>query len=558
MKHKPIKQLLLMLVAFIPMEGIQAQSADYMNVYNTVGKCVSYKIDDIRKVVFPSIEEMNIVLKDGTETQSLAEVRKITFGDSQYKEVVEDEVLEKDETYTDVEVAPTPEEGEDNKEVILDVNTHIFQAENITININKDGKTPQISISVGGQVITKNIKVTRNIKGGIWTMLSLPFDIEISDILVEDAQVEIGSNLLIRIYDAAYRAANSVEGKTANGWKEKTSGTIPANQGFAVAINSRYDGDVQEVTFRGHDFAMDGTDKELTLNRHHSTANGGKDADWNFCGNPTLSNQEKENGHSLYIYNSENNTYDEYSSSQSATYLPFSAWFVQSANDFISMVFSTTSKAIKSASDNVEGTITLAINDGDDETSVILNSEASTTYQRNEDALYMESPNPSLSQLYIVEGNTQMAVSEQPAVEGAIKIGYKAAQAGEQTLTLTNLPDNTIAALEDNQTGEQTLMSVGDSYSFTTAAGTNNNRFNLRLTEITGIDQTGITTLKAVVVGDEIKLYGTEAGDEITLYATNGMIITQAVAEEGVTTIPTTATGVIIIKVGTQTIKVVK
>ena len=151
-----------------------------------------------------------------------------------------------------------------------------------------------------------------------------------------------------------------------------------------------------------------------------------------------------------------------------------------------------------------------------------------------------------------------MAVSEQPTVDGAIKIGYKAAQAGEQTLTLTNLPDNTIAALEDNQTGEQTLMSVGDSYSFTTAAGTNNNRFNLRLTEITGIDQTGITTLKAVVVGDEIKLYGTEAGDEITLYATNGMIITQAVAEEGVTTIPTTATGVIIIKVGTQTIKVVK
>jgi hypothetical protein len=376
--------------------------------------------------------------------------------------------------------------------------------------------------------------------------------------LVENAEVEIGSNLLVRVYDAAYRAANSVDGKTANGWKEKTSGTIPANQGFAVAINSRYDGDVQEVTFLGRDFAMDGTDKELTLNRHHSTANGGKDADWNFCGNPTLSNQEKESGHSLYIYNSENNTYDEYSSSQAATYLPFSAWFVQSANDFISMVFSTTSKVIKSTEENIEGTITLAINDGDDEASIILNSEASTAYQRNEDALYMESPNTSLSQLYIVEGNTQMAVSEQPAVEGAIKIGYKAAQAGEQTLTLTNLPDNTMAALEDNQTGEQTLMSVGDSYSFTTAAGTNNNRFNLRLTDLTGIDQANTTTLKVVVTNNEIKIYGTEAGTEITLYTTNGMIITKAVAEEGVTTIPTTATGVIIIKVGEETIKVVK
>ncbi|MBO5974130.1 MAG: CotH kinase family protein, partial [Paludibacteraceae bacterium] len=195
------------------------------------------------------------------------------FEELENKEVTEDEVIDKDETLGEVEIAPTPTpepgegEVEDNKEIILDVNTHIFQAETITININKDGKTPQISISVGGEVITKNIKVIRNIKGGIWTMLSLPFDIEISDILVENAEVEIDSNLLVRIYDAAYRAANSVDGKTANGWKEKTSGTIPANPGFAVAINSRYDGDVQEVTFLGRDFAMDGTDKELTLNR---------------------------------------------------------------------------------------------------------------------------------------------------------------------------------------------------------------------------------------------------------------------------------------------------
>jgi hypothetical protein len=341
----------------------------------------------------------------------------------------------------------------------------------------------------------------------------------------------------------------------------KEEGTIHANQGFAVAINSRNDeeDDEQEVIFRGYDFFMDGNDKEIVLESHYSTVNGGKDADWNFRGNPTLSNQEKESGHSLYIYNSEKNTYDEYSSSQAATYLPFSAWFVQSAEDFLSMVFSTTSKAIKRASDNVEGTITLAINDSEDEASVILNSESSAAYQRNEDALYMESPNTSLSQVYIVEGNTQMAVSEQPAVEGAIKIGYKAAQAGEQTLTLTNMPDNAMAELVDNQTGEQILMSVGDSYSFTTVAGTNNNRFSLYLTELTGIDQANsASTLKVVVAGDEIKLYGTTAGEMVTLYATNGMKVAEAISEEGVTTISTSATGVIIIKVGDEIVKVVK
>ena len=60
------------------------------------------------------------------------------------------------------------------------------------------------------------------------------------------------------------------------------------------------------------------------------------------------------------------------------------------------------------------------------------------------------------------------------------------------------------------------------------------------------------------MTGDEIKLYGTEAGEQITLYTANGMIIANAVAEESVTTIPTTATGVIIIKVASEIVKVVK
>ena len=475
------------------------------------------------------------------------------FEELKDKEVIEDEVTNKDENLGNVEIAP-----EENKDVILDINTYIFKAENITINVDKEGNSPQIQISIGGEVVSKKIEVVRNVKGGIWDMLSLPFDVNISDITVEGVPAEIGVNILLQYYDGAFRAEHSIEGETANAWKAISSGIIPANQGFAIAINSRYDGDVQEVSFSGNDFAMDSEEKELTLKRHESSVNKGMDADWNFLGNPTLSNQAKESGYSLYLYNTESDSYTEYSSSMAATIKPFSAWFVQSAQDFMSMIFGTRPKAMKSAEDTVEGTLSLNIN-GDDDATIIINPEATEGYQRNEDALYMASPNGNLSQLYIINDGVEMAVSEQPEEASTIAIGYKAVKAGEQTLTLTSVPDGTEVTLTDNHTGTVTQMSLGDSYNFESAAGTYKNRFSLNMTDMTSIGQTEITgSIKAVVTNDEVKLYGTTEGAEITLYTANGMLITQAMAEEGITTIPTAASGVIIIKVGTETIKAVK
>ena len=78
--------------------------------------------------------------------------------------------------------------------------------------------------------------------------------------------------------------------------------------------------------------------------------------------------------------------------------------------------------------------------------------------------------------------------------------------------------------------------------------------------EPTGIcDQaTADGTIKAIVTAEGIKLFGTAEGDDVTLYSANGMVIANAVAQDGVTTIATSAKGVIIIKVAEETIKVVK
>ena len=51
MKYLTLKQIVMMLVTFIPIVGIQAQTADYMNVYlSSQGSFQSINIDEIDKI----------------------------------------------------------------------------------------------------------------------------------------------------------------------------------------------------------------------------------------------------------------------------------------------------------------------------------------------------------------------------------------------------------------------------------------------------------------------------------------------------------------------------
>ena len=83
MKHTNLQQLLLMLVAFIPMFGIQAQTADYMNVYLTSqGSFQSINIDEIEKITFPSEDEVNIIISGIATPMAIDNIEVITFGDT--------------------------------------------------------------------------------------------------------------------------------------------------------------------------------------------------------------------------------------------------------------------------------------------------------------------------------------------------------------------------------------------------------------------------------------------------------------------------------------------
>ena len=90
MKKRSIKQLLLMLLVFIPFAGIESQ--EYMNVYLTSqGSFRSINIEGIDKITFPSEDEVNIVISGVVTPMAIDNIEVITFGDTDITAIEESE-----------------------------------------------------------------------------------------------------------------------------------------------------------------------------------------------------------------------------------------------------------------------------------------------------------------------------------------------------------------------------------------------------------------------------------------------------------------------------------
>ena len=442
---------------------------------------------------------------------------------------------------------------------------YAISAQELDIEVAADATTPEISISDGGSITADQISIKRTVKADEWAFMSLPFAITVDNgsIQVGGAAAVINDNIKFLVYDGALRASSSIELFSGSGWTAKESGTIDANTGFAVAINSN-NGDEQIVTFSATSFSMDASDKAVSLESHEATVNGGIDADWNFKGNPMLQSASKDEGYSLYIYNPSDDTYSEYSAAELAIFSPFAAWFVQSTgltNRTITFSHDGTTVAADVES-NIDGRFAISINGGEDEARVTVLNGSSESYVINEDAMYFAPNSNKVAQVYMIDADgAKIASSVVPAPYAEVKLAYKAAVAGAQTLTVTSVIPGTAVYLVDNEEGTETLMNEGSEYNFTSAAGLNSERFAVKtIIDVTGIEESTAETssVSAVVTGDAVKIYGATAGETIDVYTVNGVLVSSAVAVEGENEISVPAQGVLIVKVGDEVVKIVK
>lgn len=341
-----------------------------------------------------------------------------------------------------------------------------------------------------------------------WNFISLPFDVNVSDIVYPD-----GTLWVIRKYNGANRAA-----MTGDTWQNMTNGqTLNAGEGYILHCTNEDDDNSSRSNYicftfkalnnskKNNIFAS--VDVEQPLNVY--TSEFAHNRSWNLVGNPYPSffnSQDIEHDGVITVWNGDG--YTAYSLVDDAYYLrPNEAFFVQCPANKESMKFNAEGRSHKytsnsadynrakaarqmTKSDGNRHLYNFALSNGQytDKARLVLNENAKLDYELNCDASKFMSNNFSVPQVYIIEKGQRMSIDERPLSDGVIELGVFCGTTDEYTISLAATGENNSPIiLIDKETGTETDL-IHDVYHFKAATGTYNERFAIKI----GNNTTGV------------------------------------------------------------------
>ncbi len=372
-----------------------------------------------------------------------------------------------------------------------------------------DVKINRNSVSYDGAQLLSNCKKL-TINGDVtlryytsankWYFISLPFDVKVSDIVVETAGVKNA----IRYYDGASRATFGPTGS----WKKfEADAEIPAGTGFIYQTSKdtwsgfkAVNNDMKQNIVSVNEFT-----KNLDVNASETKSNAG----WNLVGNPyqCYYNTHKLNFTApITVWNVSNKTYAAYSITDDDYALaPNEAFFVQCDAGYPTIGFPIDGRQLdniiveqnavkdRMATASRRQFIDLTFTDGQttDQTRLVINPEAKMDYETSCDASKFMSMDTDVPQIYTLSADgIQYAINERPMGNAEVKLGLYAGKAGTYTLALKRSTAGQVY-LKDNESGEVTeITDLGVEVSI--EAGANDERFSLvfagSATGIEGLD----------------------------------------------------------------------
>ncbi len=370
-----------------------------------------------------------------------------------------------------------------------------------------------------------------------WYFMSLPYNIKVSDITSASSTAKRA----IRYYDGAHRAENGATGSWTDYGQDDI---IPAGTGFIFQSSEAGWWTLPSMEDESKQFLTSNNMfvKELAANPSDNASNRG----WNLVGNPYQCwyNIHKLNFTApITVRDLKNNTYAAYSViDDDYAIAPCQAFFVQCPEGISNISFPLDGRQMTSVIESQVGAkpqpfmaqavsrkiidLSVSNNTFTDRTRVVINNAATTGYDASCDAGKFFSESEEVPQIYSLdaEGN-KYAINERPETGGSVRLGFIAPQGGNFTMQLTrNTMGNVI--LKDNETGASVNIS-GQEYSFTSDAGTYENRFELYFTETTGIENTA-------AVQQAMSVNVTENGISITghvnveVFAASGAMVGKA------------------------------
>lgn len=398
-----------------------------------------------------------------------------------------------------------------------------------TIHIKGDGKN-WASIIANANLNAKGLYIDITIKANRWYFFSFPFK-------VRKADISCGKNVkfVFRTYNGAIRAD-----KGTGGWIDLDSSEEYLYPGKGYIFQASLDCTLSIKIEKSEFGKLPNVNVDTKLDIHASTNE--QNASWNFVGNPfTAFYDINDMGYTSPItrWNSDSNTYEAVRPGDDNAFLnPFEAFFVQCPKDNDDINFGGDKRLTQTGRDKkmnsqmqkarMEGQfdvqrqiVNLTFSDGTttDKTRVVFNPDKKAGYERDCDAAKFESN--GASELYTVEALAgRLAINERP--EGSVKIGYRAAKAGEYTIAAQRMDRQVL--LRDNDLQITFDLTQGD-YHFTSDAGEFDNRFMLLIdNSTTGIGDIVSTTGVNVKPTDCGLNISNLQGKTLHVYALNGAL----------------------------------
>ena len=398
-----------------------------------------------------------------------------------------------------------------------------------TIHIKGDGKN-WASIIANANLNAKGLYIDITIKANRWYFFSFPFK-------VRKADISCGKNVkfVFRTYNGGIRAKY---GK--GGWIDLDSSEEYLYPGKGYIFQASLDCTLSIKIEKSEFGKLPNVNVDTKLDIHASTNE--QNASWNFVGNPfTAFYDINDMGYNSPItrWNSDSKTYEAVRPGDDNAFLnPFEAFFVQCPKDNDDINFGGDNRLTQTGRDKkmnsqmqkarMEGQfdvqrqiVNLTLSDGTttDKTRVVFNPDKKAGYERDCDAAKFESN--GASELYSVEALAgRLAINERP--EGSVKIGYRAAKAGEYTIAAQRMDRQVL--LRDNDLQITFDLTQGD-YHFTSDAGEFDNRFMLLIDNCTtGIGDIVTTTGVNVKPTDSGLNISNLQGKTLHVYALNGAL----------------------------------
>ena len=386
------------------------------------------------------------------------------------------------------------------------------------------------SLIVKGEMRAENVTLNLYNRRGIWQFVTFPFDVKVSDIVPESEN----TSWVVRGHSGAMRAA----GKNDSVWVNlKADDVLEAGKGYIMHC---YNPDNDLVKFRISPltttvnrqllFASD----NRTLSLEENLSEFEHNRSWNLIGNPYPSFYDTrfmEFGAPFMVWNSSAQNYYAYNPADDAYILsPGEALFVQrpvdqkditflkdgrQINQYARTLIDETTQARARGKEGVQRSVfnlTLSGENTSDRTRVVLNDEASMTYEMNKDAAKFASTVPTVAQIYSWNGESRYAINERPTGSGIVNLGVHCGTKGTYTIALANAVDGQVI-LEDKLMNISTEITADKGYSFEAEAGDDDSRFVLHITRSIGggDDTTGINGIT------------TETGEKQEVYSLDGI-----------------------------------